>query len=54
VAGGLISGRLFSFDTAVEPTTEEVLVSLALVASLPFGPRAPVPVFATVMATCLV
>jgi signal transduction histidine kinase len=54
VAGELISGRLFSYDTAIAPTTEEVVVSLALVAPLPFGPRAPVAVFATVMATCLV
>jgi signal transduction histidine kinase len=54
VAGELISGRLFSYDTAVAPTTEEVVVSLALVAPLAFGPRAPVAVFATVMATCLV
>jgi signal transduction histidine kinase len=54
VAGELISGRLFSYDTSVAPTTEEVVVSLALVAPLPFGPRAPVAVFATVMATCLV
>ena len=54
VAGELISGRLFSYDAAVAPTTEEVVVSLALVAPLAFGPRAPVPVFATVMATCLV
>jgi signal transduction histidine kinase len=54
VAGELISGRLVSYDTSVAPTTEEVLVSLALVAPLPFGPRAPVAVFATVMATCLV
>jgi signal transduction histidine kinase len=54
VAGELISGRLFSYDAAVAPTTEEVIVSLALVAPLAFGPRAPVAVFATVMATCLV
>jgi signal transduction histidine kinase len=54
VAAELISGRLFSYDTPVAPTTEEVLVSLALVAPLPFGPRMPVAVFATVMATCLV
>jgi signal transduction histidine kinase len=54
VAGELISGRLFSYDAAVAPTTEEVVVSLALVAPLAFGPRAPVAVFATVMATCLV
>jgi signal transduction histidine kinase len=54
VAGELISGRLFSYETSVAPTTEEVVVSLALVAPLAFGPRAPVAVFATVMATCLV
>jgi signal transduction histidine kinase len=54
VAGELISGRLFSYDTAVAPSTEEVLVSLALVAPLAFGPRAPVAVFAIVSATCLV
>src|SRR5687768_13060274 len=54
VAGELISGRLFSYDTSVAPTTEEVVVSLALVAPLAFGPRAPVAVFATVMATCVV
>ena len=54
VAGELISGRLFSYDTSVAPTAEEVLVSLALVAPLAFGPRAPVAVFAIVMATCLV
>jgi signal transduction histidine kinase len=54
VPAELISGRLFSYDTPVAPTTEEVLVSLALVAPLPFGPRMPVAVFATVMATCLV
>lgn len=54
VAGELISGRLFSYDTSVAPTPEEVVVSLALVAPLPFGPRAPVAVFATVMAICLV
>jgi signal transduction histidine kinase len=54
VAGELFSGRLFSYDAAVAPTTEEVVVSLALVAPLAFGPRAPVAVFATVMATCLV
>jgi signal transduction histidine kinase len=54
VAGELISGRLFSYDAAVEPTAEEVVVSLALVAPLAFGPRAPVPVFATVMAICLI
>jgi hypothetical protein len=35
-------------------STAEVLISLALVAPLAFGPRAPVAVFAVVMATCLV
>ena len=50
--GELISGRLFSSDTPVAPTTAEVVVSLALVAPLAFGPRAPVAVFAAVMATC--
>jgi signal transduction histidine kinase len=54
VVGELISGRLVSYDTVVAPTTEEVVVSLALVAPLVFGPRAPVAVFAIVMATCLV
>src|SRR5918996_5213927 len=54
VVGELISGRLFSYDTSVAPTTEEIVVSLALVAPLVFGPRAPVAVFATVMATSLV
>lgn len=54
VAGELISGRLFSYDPAIAPTTEEVVVSLALVAPLGFGSRAPVAVFATVMATSLV
>jgi signal transduction histidine kinase len=54
VAGELISGRLFSYEPSVAPTTAEIVVSLALVATLPFGPRAPVAVFATVMATCLV
>jgi signal transduction histidine kinase len=54
VAGELISGRLLSYETEVAPTTEEVVVSLALVAPLVFGPRAPVAVFAAVMATCLV
>jgi signal transduction histidine kinase len=54
VAGELISDRLFSYETAVAPTTEEVILPLALVAPLAFGPRAPVAVFATVMATCLV
>jgi signal transduction histidine kinase len=54
VVGELTSGRLVSSETPVVPTTEEVVVSLALVAPLAFGPRAPVAVFATVMATCLV
>jgi signal transduction histidine kinase len=54
VGGELVSGRLFSYETAVAPTAEEVVVSLALVAPLAFGPRAPVAVFATVMAICLV
>jgi signal transduction histidine kinase len=54
VAGELISGRLFSYDASVAPTAEEVVVSLALVAPLAFGPRAPVAVFAAVMAACLV
>ncbi len=54
VAGELISGGLFSYETAVAPTTEEVVLSLALVAPLPFGPRAPVAVFAIVMATSLI
>jgi signal transduction histidine kinase len=54
VAGELISGRLVSYETAVAPTTEEFVLSLALVAPLPFGPRAPVVVFAAVMATCVV
>lgn len=54
VAGELISDRLVSYDPSVAPTTEEVVVSLALVAPLAFGPRAPVVVFASVMATCLV
>src|ERR687897_3201521 len=53
VVGELISGRLFSSETPIAPTTEEVAVSLALVAPLAFGPRAPVAVFATVMAVCL-
>ncbi len=52
--GELTSGRLVSYDPPVAPTTDEVVVSLALVAALAFGPRAPVAVFATVMATCLV
>jgi signal transduction histidine kinase len=54
VAGELTSGRLVSSDPSVAPTTGEVVVSLALVAPLAFGPRAPVAVFATVMATSLV
>jgi signal transduction histidine kinase len=54
VAGELISGRLFSYDTSVAPTTEEAVLSLALVAPLAFGPRAPVAVFAAVMAICVV
>ena len=54
VAGELISGRLVSYDTPVGMSTAEVLISLALVAPLAFGPRAPVAVFAVVMATCLV
>ena len=54
VVGELISGRLFSYEASVAPTAEEIVVSLALVAPLAFGPRAPVAVFATVMATCLV
>ena len=54
VAGELISDRLVSYDPSVAPTTEEVLVSLALIAPLPLGPRAPVAVFAMVMTTCLI
>jgi signal transduction histidine kinase len=54
VVGELISGRLLSYETALAPTTAEVLVSIALVAPLAFGPRAPVAVFALVTATCLV
>ena len=54
VAGELISGRLVSYDTPVVPTTGEIVLSLALVAPLAFGPRAPVAVFAMVMATCVV
>jgi len=54
VVGELSSGRLSSYDIAVAPTSEEVLVSLALVVPLLFGPRAPVVVFATVMAASLV
>jgi signal transduction histidine kinase len=54
VIGELTSGRLVSYDASIAPTTEEVVLSLALVAPLAFGHRAPVAVFATVMATCLV
>ena len=54
VAGELASGRLISYDTVVEPTTAHVVLSLAMVAPLAFGPRAPVTVFAAVMVTCLV
>ena len=54
VVGELGSGRLFSSETYVALTTEEIVLSLALVAPLPFGPRAPVAVFATVMALCRV
>ena len=54
VVGELTSGQLASSETPVAPTSEEILVSLALIAPLPFGPRAPVAVFASVMATCLV
>lgn len=54
VAGELASGRLVSYDTSTAPTTAEIVVSLALVAPLALGPRFPVAVFATVMATCLV
>jgi signal transduction histidine kinase len=54
VAGELTSGRLISYETAVAPTTAEVVVSLALVAPLVFAPRAPVAVFVIVMATCIV
>jgi signal transduction histidine kinase len=53
VVGELTSGALFSYETAIAPTTEEVVLSVALVAPLAFGPRAPVAVFAIVMATCL-
>ena len=52
VLGELISGRVFSSDTPVALTTAEVVVSLALVAPLAFGPRAPVAVFAAVMVMC--
>jgi signal transduction histidine kinase len=54
VAGELLSGRLVAYETAVAPTSGDVVVSVALIAPLVFGPRAPVAVFATVMATCLV
>jgi signal transduction histidine kinase len=54
VVGELISGRLFSYETSVAPSAEEAVVSLALVVPLLFGPRAPVAVFATVMAICLI
>jgi signal transduction histidine kinase len=54
VVGELTSGRLVSYEGSIAPTTEEVVVSLALVAPLAFGPRAPVAVFVTVMATSLV
>src|SRR5918998_1858223 len=53
VAAELISGRLLSYDTVVAASTEEVVLSLALVTPLVFGPRAPVAVFVTVMATSL-
>jgi signal transduction histidine kinase len=52
--GELTSGRLVSSDPPVAATTGEIVLSLALVAPLAFGPRAPVGVFATVMALCLV
>jgi signal transduction histidine kinase len=54
VLGELSSGRLLSYEASVAPTAEEMVVSLALVAPLAFGPRAPVAVFAVVMATCLI
>jgi signal transduction histidine kinase len=54
VLGELASGRVFSSETEVALSTGEVLLSLALVAPLAFGPRAPVAVFATVMALCAV
>ena len=54
VASELTSGRLVSYETAVAPTTEEIVVSVALVVPLVFGPRAPVAVFGIVTATCLV
>jgi hypothetical protein len=37
VVGELVSGRLFSYDTSVAPTAEEVVVSLSLVAPLAVG-----------------
>jgi DNA-binding NarL/FixJ family response regulator len=52
--GEVLSGQLLSSETPVALTTGEILVSLALVAPLAFGPRAPVVVFAAVMATCVV
>jgi signal transduction histidine kinase len=54
VVAELLSGRLLSYDTPVAPTPAEAVLSLALVAPLAFGPRAPVAVFAAVMAGCLV
>ncbi len=54
VAGELLSGELISYEPPVAPTTEEIAVSVALVAPLAVGPRAPVAVFTTVMATSLV
>jgi signal transduction histidine kinase len=54
VVGELASGRLISYDTVVAPTTIHLVLSLAMVAPLAFGPRAPVAAFAAVMATCLV
>jgi signal transduction histidine kinase len=54
VASELVADRLISYDTAVAPTTAEAVVSVVLVVPLVFGPRAPVVVFATVMAACLV
>ena len=54
VVGELLSGQLLSYESAVAPTTGEVVVSLVLVAPLMVGPRAPVAVFATVAAGCLV
>ncbi len=52
VLGELVSGEVFSSETHVALTTGEVLVSLALVAPLALGPRAPVAVFAVVMVLC--